>query len=387
MEVLFDKIDLYMQKHILPMFHPEKIHWVFSLSGGKDSFIMCHGVKRWYDRNGYNLSASGLHIWQWGMNNIQEELRKKLPWLSEINVLDGKLCTANMLATATDEQAPCRLCSDVRRCLSDEFLKKLNPGCPVILCRGLHLTDMTISILWRLAWYGSGNKLENKGKPLVHLFNQVYLAKPLCYFREYECQTIAKDCQYTSIACDCPNNKYPGRRDIIEESLRYYYTSQLWEFDVPGVEEYLCNTLALDNMETLREISLPGHEKKENLLPEGFFEYACERFKNSLEIFPKRELRGHVEDYIDELLGNGVHATDCSMSMGCKLLLSKNELADFDKRMIATMGPFWGAISLSNEMRSYYLQIQKDYCDFELDIRWKQVYHLLKQYYEQKNME
>lgn len=383
MDVSFKKIDLYMQKHILPMFHPERIHWVFSLSGGKDSFIMCNGIKQWYERNGYSLSASGLHIWQWGHNNIQKELQNKLPWLNEIHVLDGRMCTEDMLKNKVDQQAPCRSCSDIRRCLSDDFLKKLDPGCPIILCRGLHFTDMAISILWRLAWYGPKAELEDKGKPLVHLFSQVYLSKPLCYFREYECQTIAEKYQYISIACDCPNNKYPGRRDIIEESLRHYYTSSLWEFDIPGTEIYLQKTLAINDVSVLKEISLPGHEKKRNLIPEEFYDFVCKYYKESLDRKLSESRRGCIENGIDELLSKGMYATDCDERMGCKLLLGYDELTDFDKRMIATMGPFWGAIAVPKQLQRSYYQIQRDICGLELDIRWKQVYYLLKKYYNE----
>ena len=69
--------------------------------------------------------------------------------------------------------------------------------------------------------------------------------------------------------------------------------------------------------------------------------------------------------------------------MGCKLLSKQNELTDFDMRMIATLGPFWGAIALRPELRNYYFQLQKNICGIELDVRWKQVYYLLKLYYNE----
>src|SRR5260370_21592391 len=55
-ESVYRKIDLFFQLHILPVLDPTKIHWHFSLSGGKDSFVMANAVKNWYVRQNLRVA-------------------------------------------------------------------------------------------------------------------------------------------------------------------------------------------------------------------------------------------------------------------------------------------------------------------------------------------
>jgi tRNA(Ile)-lysidine synthase TilS/MesJ len=41
------KLDLFMHSHVLPTFNPEHVRWLVSLSGGKDSFAMVEGLRKW----------------------------------------------------------------------------------------------------------------------------------------------------------------------------------------------------------------------------------------------------------------------------------------------------------------------------------------------------
>ena len=145
MSVIVQKIDLFMRTHVLPQFNPAKIHWVFSLSGGKDSYVLCNGIREWYEENKIQLSATGIHIWQWGDQDPTTQLCASYPWL-DVTIIDARKKTSTIFDKAFGEQAPCRKCSDIRHFYSDLYLENLNVNGPIFLCRGLHMTDMAISL-------------------------------------------------------------------------------------------------------------------------------------------------------------------------------------------------------------------------------------------------
>lgn len=380
MNAIINKIDLFMKLHVIPRFNLEKIKWVFSISGGKDSYAMCDGVYTWYEMQGKKLNAIGIYIWQWGNENPQEYLEKSLPWLRNIRIIDAKGFTDSLLNGEKTQQAPCRSCSDIRRYFSDAFLKQINTDCPVLLCRGLHMTDMVISILWRLVWYGIGERLDGKGFPLINIYPDTYLAKPLCYVREYECQMYSIENNYTPFFCECPAHLYPSRRDIIEESVRQFYTSPLWEFDVPGSEYYLYNTTKIEDIQHLRAISLSGIETKKNTIPSAYYEFAKNYFlKKDITIAPNVSDM-LLENYCDNYLMHGLYGNPSKRECGCKLFECPNQLSKFDLKMIGTLGPFWASMALPPQQRRYYKHLQEDIWGFSIDVYWSQVYSLMKLY-------
>lgn len=381
MNTLVRKVDLFMQCHILPEFRPQNIHWVFSISGGKDSYALCESVRQWYEEHNFPLNASGIYIWQWGDDNPTEFLRSTFSWLQDFQVIDARSCTAILQEKGANQQAPCRRCADIRRHFSDRYLEKIADDKPVLLCRGLHMTDMTVSILWRLMWYGTGECLEGKGMPLVQLARNIYLAKPLCFAREFECQEYAKQKHYTPLKSDCPVNMYPSRRDIIEESLRMFYTSDLWEFDVPGSLHYLKNTAGITDIPLLMEISKPGYEIKENILPEGYFEFAKDYF---LQADIPSELKNGtlLEDYVEPFLSDGTLGEITNARYSCKLFRDISSMSQFELRMVGTLGPFWAAMTLQPQQRARILDDQHRIWGLKPDVHWSQVCVLLKKYYE-----
>ncbi len=375
------KIDLYMKKYIIPEFHPNRIHWVFSISGGKDSFALCETVREWYLNHNHTLTASGIYIWQWG-DNPKEHLKGALPWLEDLQIIDARTYTHNLLGGGTSLQAPCRPCSNIRHYFSDMFLEQLETDDPIVLCRGLHLTDMAISILWRLAWFGPGVDLQGKGRPLVCLSPGKYLAKPLCFVREYECQEYAKYRQYISYPCECPALCYPSRRDIVEESLKHFYTGDLWEFDIPGMERYLSGTLDFSDTAYLKSISLGGQEYKKNCIPDSYYAFAKEYFiqHNCLRAAAKPSLL--LEDLSEKFLAYGEYGCTEDDNWSCKLVADPESLTEFDLRMLGTLGPYWASIALRPLQREKIFSLQNGIWNFAPDFLWSQVCSLLKSYYK-----
>lgn len=143
-----------------------------------------------------------------------------------VTIIDSVDLTRDTINYISGSQAPCKACSSIRKNIGDSFIaSNYKNGYINIIARGLHLSDMAISYLWRIFWDididSFTNKLE-KGDPLVKLNIQsnTYLAKPLCFIREYETQKYADHLKFHSICCGCPACRYPSRRDIIEESLK-----------------------------------------------------------------------------------------------------------------------------------------------------------------------
>lgn len=388
MKGLYAKFDLFMELYILPKFNPESIRWVFSISGGKDSFAMCDVVHDWYMHNSYRINAMGIHIWQWGNEFPDLRISDNLPWLERCRIIDARELTNNSIHYVDKSQAPCHSCATVRHTVSDQLLKEIGTELPVFLCRGLHLSDVAISILWRLFWNANEYSFSNKGLPIIELSQNQYLVKPLCFAREYECQEYSKYKHYVLYSCDCPMTTFPSRRDIVEESIRLFYKSYLWEFDIPYVTTYLESNAKLSSYNIIKELSLEGIEKKNNSLPDDFFEYVLERLKEKVannknaEMLPQIDLIGY------NLLKKGKTVNSPhSILYTCKFFANPMSLTDFDRRMIATLGPFWGACALPLSEKEYYWQLQNKIFDIKLDKSWSQVEYWLKKYYAYKSNE
>ncbi len=380
-ETILQKIDIYMQKYIMPYFNPSKVYWWVSLSGGKDSFVMAHSMNEWYKRNNFSFHAEGFCVSQWNKNVSYSLLQEQISWMP-VTVIDSIDLTRTSINYMGGNQAPCHACSVIRKNVGDSFItNNYKNGYINIIVRGIHLSDMAISYLWRIFWDIDidvfTNKLE-KGNPLVklNLEPMVYLAKPLCFVREYETQKYSTELNFHSICCGCPACKYPSRRDIVEESLKLLFSSNKWEFEVYGIRNYLkligCDT-------SIEEISLSGLEFKRPHLPVEFFDYMLNILKN-------------------KYLYNCSNSTCFLDDIGVEYL-TKYKKYDFDeifhpklysdipltlpeKSMIATVGPFWGCIGYRNKsIRDKLMELQNNRYNIRIDYLWSQVIPLLKDFY------
>ena len=68
-------------------------------------------------------------------------------------------------------------------------------------------------------------------------------------------------------------------------------------------------------------------------------------------------------------------------NLNFKLLTSPDSLTEFDRKMIATLGPYWGAISLKSPLREVVFNLQKEIYGYGIDQNWSQVIDLLLLYY------
>jgi hypothetical protein len=227
---------------------------------------------------------------------------------------------------------------------------------------------------------------SGKAKPIAPLSANVYLAKPLYYIREYESQQFAHATGYRPACCGCPACKYPSRRDIVEESLACALRGPLWEFDAPGIRSFLRRTAGSEVIDEVERKSAPGTETKHAHLPFEFFEYAASVFRTHAQTH--RALLGYSSlsggeslDYIG--VRRLKHQTErCSpMRIPAPALFSDCPLSELQLRMIATLGPYWGAIGLAPRLASEAWQIQKQFFGFEVDSKWSQVAALLRSFY------
>ena len=385
------KIEYYMQNYIMPYFSPEKIHWYFSVSGGKDSFVLADLIYQWYRKHNKHMTATGLHIIQWDDSKI--EIEKRFNWLDDLLFLDARAETCQMVKSSKFKQIACGNCSKIRKACSDAYFSKTDANkynMVNILCRGLHLTDMANSLLWRLLWEQNPIRSiisKNKGKPIVKLFDNLYLAKPLCFFREFESQSYAHFFQYKPFQCNCPALTYPGRRDIIEESVTLFYSNLLWEFNIQGMDLFFSNVLKCDK-KLIMERSLPGKERKNPTLPEEYFQFALEYFsditdynKDKIISFIK-DSDDFMEDYMPAFLLDGKIEQMKKLNPNFKLLMARGNITQLDKRMIATLGPLWGCLALNKASRERALKLQKEIYNFHLTSTWTQVSELLDLYYK-----
>jgi tRNA(Ile)-lysidine synthase TilS/MesJ len=389
------KIDLFMRSNILPKFMPERIRWWLSLSGGKDSFAMAEGLRRWYMERGLKFNAVPFTLDQWH-GEAPAAIRQQIPW-NEVQIVEAYELTMQSTGYKAGQQAPCRLCSDVRRNLTDKLIQDALANCGHdatyvnVIARGLHLTDITISALWRYAM-GKSPAEEmfeaGKGRPVTHLSASVHLAKPLYYAREFESQQFAQMAGYRASCCGCPACNFPSRRDIVEESIAGFLRSSLWEFDVPGVEELLTQSRPLDAVRTIKQRSELGIETKHRHLPVAFARATVKRYV---------ERWNSVRPHLDPLLENvsdldqvGIQRLRNRAGRARYRKLPKpsilkytaiEQYSDFHLMTIATLGPFWGAIGLEADLTESAWEIQRRYFDVVVDERWSQVGKLLREYY------
>lgn len=388
-DILIGKIDAFMKHHVIHQINPNKIHWWVSLSGGKDSYSMARVLYDWYKKNNCLFHGIGFYINQWGNASINSHLCKTIDWMPII-MIDGTDTTMMLTNYSSGMQAPCSKCSTARKIIGDQYIMQhYKDGYYNVLARGLHLSDMAISYLWRDFWgidtISFANKLT-KGKPFerLPLEKELYLAKPLCYVREYECEEFARITKYTSACCGCPACRYPSRRDIVEESLKLYYPKGLWEFEVRGIKEYLNN---IGSALKTQINSMSGIESKCCQLPPDFALFAIEYWKSHEKVSPRyfsrtRRLDDIGHDYLVK------HQKSDVSKLYLPKFYSDEPLSAKEKIMIATVGPFWGGIGFKNQdYKSYVFQMQYDIFNIEINKEWSQVIPILEAYYEMKDQQ
>jgi tRNA(Ile)-lysidine synthase TilS/MesJ len=384
-----------MRSHILPQFMPGQIRWWLSLSGGKDSFAMAEGLRNWHLERGLEFNAVPFTIDQWH-GEAPAAIRQQIAW-REVQAIEAYEVTMQSTGYKVGEQAPCRSCSDVRRNLTDDLIRRAladrrqDSKCVDIVARGLHLTDTTISALWGYTM-GKSPAQEmrdaGKGRPISHLYGSVYLAKPLYYVREFESQQYAQSAGYRPSCCGCPACNFPSRRDIVEESIAGFLRSPRWEFDVAGVEELLALSEPIDTVAEVKDRSDSGVETKHAHLPLAFAKATVKKYM---------ETWNSVRPYLSPVFDS---AQDLDQ-VGVKRLRNRVRRARFQKlpipsilssttterysgfhlMTIATLGPFWGAIGLEADLAEKAWEIQSQYFGLHVDERWSQVGELLREYY------
>lgn len=385
-DIILNKIDIFMEKNIINNIAPDKIFWWISVSGGKDSYTLALALLLWYKKNNYVFNGEGIFINQWNKDNVYNNLCKKIDWMPIRNINAVKE-TFKYTNYKFGMQAPCSKCSQVRKDMGEKYIMKYyRDGYYNILARGSHLTDMAISYLWRNFWgidTAVFAKNLEKGKPFqkLKLDKEVFLAKPLCLVREYECERFSDYHQYKAMRCVCPAYTFPSRRDIVEESLRQLFDDTLWEFNVYGINIYL-NTINAEA--SIKEYSLQGKESKCPYLTIDFIEYALKYWKTRIK---QANILFDASNYIDDIgynyLVNNIKCTSNKIYM--PKLLSGIDLDKNEKAMIATVGPLWGAIGYSNRQnKEKILGLQNEICNIKIDKLWSQVNFLLQSYYNAK---
>ena len=383
------KADLYMKRFILPKFDPNRIFWWFSISGGKDSYTMSRVIWEWYKKHDYKFSGKGFFINQWKVSNYRY-LKKKFFWMDieEINAIE---ITEKTINYKSGQQAPCRECADIRRNINDRYIRdNFVPDKYNFIARGLHFSDTCISLLWRSVFSPTpfeDYSFQQKGFPIVELSEYTYLVKPLLFVREYESAQYAASCGFIPCCCGCPGCKYPSRRDIVEETvLKFYDADPLWEFQIPGIKKYL-NQLDEELWDILQAQSLQGSVVKNNRIPDDFYDFALQSFEgrlNNTTLFSEELDENLFLDTIGTqwLLKTIRQPQNISRIPAPKLIKNIGLITPHEKRMIATLGPFWGAIGCKPQFQAKIWDLQKKIFDFEVDISWSQSNKMLNNYYK-----
>jgi tRNA(Ile)-lysidine synthase TilS/MesJ len=383
------KIDLFMRLFVLPTFDPAQICWWLSLSGGKDSFVMAHALRDWYSRAGVQFRAEGFVINQWGGAAVTQAARS-FDWLP-VRIIDARTATSFRTEYQLGQQAPCRSCSDVRHNFTDALLDQAPVEWDRIhfIARGLHLSDMAVSLVWRL-FQGLDPSQEmlraGKGRPIAQLANNRFLVKPLAFVREFETQNYANEIGFHQACCGCPACRYPSRRDIVEETLLHFFRSDLWEFDVPGIDEFLQGHKADIDVSELRKNSKAGLASKHNHLPDDFAEFALDDAMRSLSIAGLSSVKGVIDfdscldDYGLAALAGDEHPTPGD-KIPAPAILTRADVSEATKMAIAALGPFWAAFRLAKERRQIALQLQQTLFGICVDEKLSNVHTTLRKYY------
>jgi hypothetical protein len=246
-----------------------------------------------------------------------------------------------------------------------------------VIARGLHLSDTAISLAWRHArgLDATRDMIEaGKARPLVRIGPDVFLAKPLSYIRELESERYARAAGHRHACCGCPACSFPSRRDIVEESLARYYDDDLWELSVPGVRELLAHFGVFG----LERASAPGRAAKHGHLPAGFVAATVTRFR---ALAPGCDWnRGSDLDALGAARLRGAPLVECD-GVPRPALFGDRELDPREEMMIATMGPWWGALALGPRAAARAWEEQQRIAGVVCDDRWSQVQALLAEYY------
>ncbi|MDR0313352.1 MAG: hypothetical protein LBI14_07120 [Treponema sp.] len=256
------------------------------------------------------------------------------------------------------------------------------------IARGLHLGDTAISYLWRWMFFDSIPASLNKMKyqPLVQINDGVFLAKPLFLVREIETQLYSSNHNFIPVCCMCPACGFPSRRDIVEESILYIYMNEksgLWEFSVPGMSDYLKQIVPFD-YSYLSGISTKGFAQKCNHIPEPFFVFALDYFRDRMAQVDINQFNSGL--FLDDIGKKSFLSGKKELFTGKlpipKFFLPDIALSEYERRMIATLGPFWGAVGLTSSQQRFALDVQTKIFDFTPDDLWGQVNSLLNIFYK-----
>ena len=386
-----------MQAHVVSDFHPADIMWWLSLSGGKDSYSMAVGLREWYRLNSLPFHATVFLIDQWG-GPAASSLARQLDW-ADVTILDGRSLTSATTRYQPGDQAPCRPCADVRRVLTDALLRehpqRTLQATPVnFVARGLHLSDTAVSAAWRfvMARNPAGDLLSSgKATPISQLTTSSYLVKPLSYAREFESQAFASQNGFTAACCGCPACRFPSRRDIAEETVIRAYRGPLWEFDVPGVCTLIEDRYGSEILAQARTCSAPGLEVKHQHLPEEFFEFSVEYYRSRLRKAAWETCTPFDNSAcLDEIGLARIQNQESPINSGntlpvpALLGLDNSKLIKY-RRMIAALGPFWGAFALDRESYNRALVLQQHLFGITIDDRWSHVTTVLQHFYRSKH--
>lgn len=370
------KVNLFMEDFILPKFDPTRILWVFSLSGGVDSWVTREAIRAWYQEKSLEILEETLHVDQWDAP-IADLLRKG-HW--GVSFVADKRATSRNLGFNSDTQAQCGPCSIIRRDATDNFtygLLQAYPGTDVIVARGHHLTDLAVSILWRLlAGRSPVSDLVSSGKghPLSELENRSYLAKPLIYATKSEIETVAKSRNLVgACAClSCPAHGIPSRRDIMNITAVPALAMSLrgWELQLPGVRDiiqtwtndarkwHLVKELSDPDTSVLCSESVPqiplssAKSFYDNALCESALEALSQEFDFS------STLDAEAFSFLAGKPPLGFTRVPVPAYLLRHLRLPEENYSIRERLMMLCYGPFWGLFALPHELRHRAIEIR-----------------------------
>lgn len=402
---LLRKMDRYFTDYVLPVIDPSKAVWLFSLSGGIDSWACRDLIRYWYEVNGVSLNERSFHINQWNAPVALTYVKKKP---DTITMLDAQDITHDRLNYVVGDQAPCSTCSGVRHdstdLMVDTLLSEIPSSDSVVVARGHHMSDLAVSLLWR---YLAGKEpasamLEaKKGHPFQALKQRAHLAKPLIYVLKSEIAAYAEENQIAGeCACvACPAHNFPSRRDIVNETAGALLAEHdsLWELSIPGVdplfEKWTTNpTKAAE----IRAMSQKRPQPRHDHMPFGavnrieeFYDYHLDR-----SAIPELRARFSIEPTLDGLALPALLRQTSAQSffvsipipkylyrfvVGTELRLSRQE-----RLMLLCMGPFWGSFILPQHLRdeAHKMSIRL-FPRLRFDDEWSHVGSFLKWYASQ----
>lgn len=377
-QILQAKLDFFMQDFILPRLNPEEIFWLFSLSGGVDSWVTRHLVQQWYQERGLTIHEQTFHVDQWSAP-IAERLRNGY-WGGAL-VSDVRSPSAG-LGFNPDTQAQCGPCSILRREATDKLVSEIAgtvPGMYVTVARGHHLTDLAVSIIWRfLAGRSPISDLASsgKGQPFSLLDVSSFIAKPLIYATKAEIESFAKEAGIVgSCAClSCPAHANPSRRDIINQTAvpALAMTDSSWELHLPGIRDLFTTwTNGTERWEQIGQLT-EGHKVSAEVpgsssyLPDAvaFYERMLD-YPAMSKLAQEFDLSVTLDVVAFSFLGGkspggfrAVPVPDFLLRIlrgaGRRQTISREDL------MLLCYGPFWGSFALQDDLRKRAAEMQAE---------------------------